>query len=69
MLPEWVFHPGKTWNGSRADLRDYTRDILTYLQTNGVAAFGLLAWEDTPLDRGWKDSGADDGLKLFLESH
>jgi hypothetical protein len=61
------FHPGKTWNGSKAALRDYTRDILLYLQANGVSAIALLAWEDTPLDRGWKGSGADDGLKLFLE--
>jgi hypothetical protein len=61
------FHPGKTRNGSRAELRDYTNEILTYLQTNGASAFGLLAWEDTPLDRGWKDSGADDGLKMLLQ--
>jgi hypothetical protein len=62
------FHPGKTWNGTREELRDYTVATLDHLQASGVSAIALLAWENTPLDRGWKDSGADDGIKLWLQT-
>jgi hypothetical protein len=60
------FHPGKTWTGTRSQLCDYTVKILSYLHAEGASVVALLAWESNSLDRGIRDSGVDDGVKLYL---
>jgi hypothetical protein len=60
------FHPGKTWTGTREQLRQYTLKILSYLHAEGASVVAFLAWESNSLDRGIRDSGVDDGVKMYL---
>jgi hypothetical protein len=67
------FHPGKDWQGSKDELRLYTRQVLSKLYHAGARAVAPLAWLPSKLDggnvgnSGIKDSGVDQGIKDFLE--
>jgi hypothetical protein len=64
---------GKDWEGSKDELRLYTRQVLSKLYHAGARAVAPLAWLPSKLDggnvgnSGIKDSGVDQGIKDFLE--
>lgn len=60
------FNPGKNWPGSRAELSQFSFDLLRYLADHQVSIITMLAWESNALDAGIKDSGVDDAVKRFL---
>jgi hypothetical protein len=60
------FNPGKTWPGTRTELAAYTYETLRFLAGRQISMVGLLAWESNALDAGIKDTGIDDGVKLYL---
>ena len=60
------FNPGKSWLGSKEDLREYTFNILTFAYNHGVRVVAPLSWTDNQLDKGIRNSGVDEGIKQFI---
>jgi hypothetical protein len=60
------FNPGKDWHGSRAELSQFSFDLLRFLADHQVSTIALLAWNSNALDPGIKDTGVDDAVKRFL---
>lgn len=60
------FNPGKSWTGSREELREYTFKILNFAYDHGVRLVAPLSWTNNQLDKGIRNSGVDGGIKLFI---
>ncbi len=63
------FNPGKSWKGTKEQLRQYTLDILNLSYEKGVRVICPLSWETNSLDFGIKDSGIDKGISDFLHQN
>jgi hypothetical protein len=60
------FNPGKDWHGSRAELSQFSFDLLRFLGDHQVSMIALLAGNANGLDPGIQDTGVDDAVKRFL---
>ena len=60
------FNPGKDWHESRAELSQFSFDLLRFLADHQVSMIALLAWNSNALDPGIKDTGVDDAVRRFL---
>lgn len=60
------FNPGKDWHGNRAELSQYSFELLRFLADHHVSMIALLAWNSNALDPGIKDTGVDDAVRRFL---
>jgi len=60
------FNPGKDWHESRAELGQFSFDLLRFLADHQVSMIALLAWNSNALDPGIKDTGVDDAVRRFL---
>jgi hypothetical protein len=60
------FNPGVDWHGNRAELSQFSFDLLRFLADHDVSMIALLAWNSNALDAGIKDTGVDDAVRRFL---
>jgi hypothetical protein len=60
------FNPGNDWHGSRAELSQFSFELLRFLTDHDVSMIALLAWNSNALDPGIKDTGVDDAVRRFL---
>ena len=60
------FNPGKSWTGSREELKEYTFQVLNFAYEHGARVVAPLSWTNNELDTGIRKSGVDEGIKKFI---
>jgi hypothetical protein len=62
------FNPGHDWNGTKDELRLFTRRILHDMYRSGCTLIAPIAWVPSQGDAGVKNTGVDEGIKEFIVS-